>query len=437
MEYTSIEELYRLFLMHPIISKDTRQISDNCIYFALKGDSFDGNQFAIQAIEKGAKYAVIDDPNQKRGDQYLLVKDCLTTLQQLANYHRNQLHIPIIAISGSNGKTTTKELIAAVLSQKYNTLFTLGNYNNHIGVPLTLLRIKEEHEIAVVEMGANHQKEIEFLCKIAEPNFGLLTNIGKAHLEGFGGIEGIKKGKSELYRFLEQENNTTFINNDDAILMELNLNDRIITYGKNDKAYCIGSLTQTHPVLKGNWACNNKTGVISPQLYGEYNFYNILAAICIGNYFNVDDQLISEAINSYQSEMNRSQIKLIDDFKVYLDAYNANPTSVKLAIENFEKAEEKEKIAILGDMFELGDEAIHEHKNIIDQLKEVQSFSAIVLVGENFFHHQFNNERFLFFNSTETAKSWFDSYDKSGKTFLLKGSRGMKIETLLNKKAEE
>jgi len=437
MSYTSTEELYRIFSSHPKISKDTREIETGCIYFALKGDSFDGNKFAKNAIEKGAAFAVIDDVSKKEGSKYILVEDCLLALQQLANYHRNKLDIPILAISGSNGKTTTKELVSSVLSKKYNTLFTSGNYNNHIGVPLTLLRLNATHEVAVIEMGANHQGEIDFLCKIANPTHGLLTNIGKAHLEGFGGFEGVKKGKSELYRYLESKNASTFINSDDEILIELSPKENKVDYGKNLNAYCKGTLDNTHPNLNGRWNCNDVNGVINSKLYGEYNFYNILAAICIGHFFEVEKVQIEEAINNYESDMNRSQIVKIEDYKIYLDAYNANPTSMKLAIENFEKTSDGKKIAILGDMFELGEEALEEHQKIVTQIANTNSITQTILIGKHFFKHQFDSGKIIFFESTPEAKVWFQELDKSNTSFLLKGSRGMKIESIMQKKAGE
>ena len=432
MKITSLEDLYRIYINNPVISKDTRNISKNCIYFALKGESFDGNRFAKEAIEKGAAYAVIDDPDYQLNDNYLLVDDCLTTLQKLANHHRQKLTIPIIAISGSNGKTTTKELIATALSGRHNTLYTQGNYNNHIGVPLTLLSIDQSHEFAVIEMGANHQKEIDFLCSIADPDYGMLTNIGKAHLEGFGGVEGVIKGKTELYRHLEKKNGTVFINSDDELLMSLKPNCKVITYGTNQQSDCVGSLAKTHPTLKGKWSFNDSHGEIDSRLYGEYNFYNILAAICIGNYFGVKGDDIDQQINSYESDMNRSQMVTYGDHRVYLDAYNANPSSLKLAIENFEKNSESGKIVVLGDMFELGEEAEKEHKKIVEQLLKSNKLEKSVLVGDNFYKHSFSNEKFLFFKTTEEARNWFQKEDKTNKAFLLKGSRGMKMESILN-----
>jgi UDP-N-acetylmuramoyl-tripeptide--D-alanyl-D-alanine ligase len=432
MKYVSIEELYSIYSQHPIISKDSRNIPQGCLYFALKGEKFDGNKFAIESLKKGAAYAVVDDPKVAGSSNFLLVKDCLETLQLLANYHRKNLKIPIIGITGSNGKTTTKELISAVLNKKFKTLFTEGNYNNHIGVPLTILKINESHEIAVIEMGANHQGEIEFLSSICEPSHGMITNIGKAHLEGFGGVEGIKKGKSELYRFLEKTKGVVFLNNDDEVLKELSRSESPVMYGCSNSSYCIGSLAETHPRLKGEWSCQYQSGEITPTLYGEYNFYNILASICIGSYFGVESNRIDEAINSYESEMNRSQLIKKEDHTIYLDAYNANPSSVQLAIENFERNVEGSKVILLGDMFELGNESKAEHKKVVGYLEKSEMFDSCILVGAHFFNEKINNKKFHFFKETAEAKKWFQATTKKNKSFLMKGSRGMKMETILN-----
>lgn len=431
MKYPSIEEIYSVFLTHPVLSKDTRNIPENCIYLAFKGEVFDGNQFASQALEKGAKYVIIDNEEFYIDERCILVEDVLKSTQDLANYHRNQFDIPILAISGSNGKTTSKELIASTLSKKYNVLYTQGNYNNHIGVPLTLLNLNSNHEIAIIEMGANHQKEIDFLCSIAEPTHGMLTNIGKAHLEGFGGIEGVKKGKSELYRFIEKTGGTTFLNASDPILVSLNKNKNHIGYGINDTAYCVGKLMQPHPQLNGSWKCENDSGTIQPKLYGEYNFYNILAAVCIGHYFKVSPSDIDDAVNNYESDMNRSQFVQKDDYAILLDAYNANPTSTALAIDNFDKETRQHKVAILGDMFELGEESATEHLNMIKQSMNKSSIALFVFVGKFYSQHKQSASQHLFFETTDDAKEWFSSYEKKGCTFLLKGSRGMKMESII------
>lgn len=432
MKKTTIRDLYQVYLQHPSISKDTRTISEGCIYIALKGESFNGNSFADSALEKGAAYVLIDEEAYWKNERYLLVDDVLKSLQQLANYHRKQVSIPVLAISGSNGKTTTKELISATLAKKYNVLYTNGNYNNHIGVPITLLRIKPEHEIAIIEMGANHQKEIDFLCSIAEPDYGMLTNIGKAHLEGFGGEEGVRIGKTEMFRFIEKNGGQLFVNLDDPkIKASVPENVKTITYSLTEEADCRGSITTTHPRLKGTWITKTNSGEIESSLYGAYNFHNILAACCIADFFDVSPQQIDEAINQYESDMNRSQLVEKNGIRIYLDAYNANPSSMTLSLDNFEKSNEREKIAILGDMFELGEASFNEHLKILEQLENTNSIQRAILIGEHFSTHSKQFTKFLFFRTTSDAKQWFLEQDWTGKTLLLKGSRGMKLESLL------
>lgn len=432
MNKTNIAELYSIYLKYPVISKDTRNITKDCMYFSLKGESFDGNVFAEQALEKGAAYVVIDDERFCKDERYLLVNNVLEALQTLANHHRQQLQIPIIAISGSNGKTTTKELIAAVLSKKFKTLYTEGNYNNHIGVPLTLLRITKEHEIAIIEMGANHQGEIDFLCKIAAPNYGMLTNIGKAHLEGFGGEEGVRKGKTEMFKYIEKSKGTLFINLDDSKIKASIPNTKIITYSINVHADCRGTLLQSHPRLIGEWESDENKGNINSSLYGAYNFHNITAACCIGTFFKVASKDIDIAINEYESDMNRSQIVKKLGATIYLDAYNANPSSMSLSLDNFEKVKAPNKVAILGDMFELGDSANKEHFQIIEQAKKYSSIQCSIFVGKHFQKHSYNHKKVKFFETTAIAKSWFLSKQWGDYTILLKGSRGMKLEEIIN-----
>ncbi len=431
MKKTNTGELYQVYLKHPELSKDTRTISEGCIYLALKGESFNGNIFAEEALKNGAAYVVIDEKEFKKDERYLLVDNVLESLQQLAHHHRKQLHIPIIAISGSNGKTTTKELIAAALSKKYKTLYTLGNYNNHIGVPLTLLRITKEHEIAIIEMGANHQGEIDFLCQIAEPNYGMLTNIGKAHLEGFGGEEGVRIGKTEMFKYIAKTNGTLFINLDDTNIKASTPDTKTVTYSIYEVADCSGTLMETHPRLIGKWAKNSSSGKINSSLYGAYNFHNIMAACTIASHFGVDATNIDDAINKYESDMNRSQIVKTLGADIYLDAYNANPSSMSLSLDNFEKVKAKKKVAILGDMFELGESAYLEHSAIIEQAKKNTSIHLNIFVGEHFAEHRFEDKKVKFFKTTEDLKKWFKSNSWVGFTLLLKGSRGMKIETLL------
>lgn len=432
-EITLTSELYSVFKKCTGVSKDSRDIQDGCIYFALKGANFNGNLFAEEALRKGASYAVVDEDINSEDVRILRVENCLQALQDLARFHRYKLKIPVIGITGSNGKTTTKELIAAILSKKLNTYFTPGNLNNHIGVPLSVLEIDEKHDIAVIEMGANHQGEIAFLCTISQPSHGLITNIGKAHLEGFGGIEGVKKGKSELYKFLHHVQGKVFLNGDDQILTELTPDLELIQYGSNKEFYCQGSLYKSQPNIKGDWICHNQSGLIKSPLFGEYNFYNILAAICIGNYFGVSATEINEAISHYNSTNNRSQFIQKENFTILLDAYNANPTSMQKAIENFKGREANSKVAVLGDMFELGEVSKEEHKKLI-HLAEKQNFDLCVFVGSQFILEQKLAPNLLFLANTEEAVEWFRNFDKEGKEFLIKGSRGMALERLLKNK---
>ncbi|HEX3386316.1 MAG TPA: UDP-N-acetylmuramoyl-tripeptide--D-alanyl-D-alanine ligase, partial [Mucilaginibacter sp.] len=331
----STQELYRLYLQHPVISTDTRKISPDCLFFALKGENFDANTFAEQAIEQGASYSVIDNPAYKKGDQYLLVEDVLLALQDLARHHRRQLMLPVVGLTGTNGKTTTKELINAVLSQQFNTYSTQGNLNNHIGVPLTILSINSDHEAAVIEMGANHQKEIELLCSISQPSHGMITNVGKAHLEGFGGVEGVKKGKGELYDFLAPHpprGGVAFVNCDDPILVNMALSrglDPIIYYGKSDAASLVsGRIIDNSPLLTLEWTDrrSDRNHAVKTQLTGEYNLPNILAAICIGLYFNIAPHKINAGISGYQPKNNRSQVMKTATNTLICDYYNANPS---------------------------------------------------------------------------------------------------------------
>lgn len=430
----SISQLYEIYLRHPEISKDSRTIDQDCIYFSLSGESFNGNKFAAQALEKGAAFVVVDDPEfyLENDNRYLLVEDSLKSLQDLARMHRSRLDIPVIGITGSNGKTTTKELIHSVLASHYKTFATQGNYNNHIGVPLSILSIDKEIEFAVIEMGANAQGEIAFLSSIANPNYGMITNIGKAHLEGFGGIEGVKKGKSELYKHLQAKDELVFLNADDPTLVKLAKHNRSFTYGTKEKVDCKAILKSSHPNIQGSWEFQGEKGEIDAQIYGSYNFYNMLAAISIGSYFRIPKEKIEKAINQYQSSNNRSEVRKIDDYTIYLDAYNANPSSMSAAIDHFEKLHVKanSKVLILGDMFELGTDAKIEHQRIIQICLE-KEFGKIVLVGQNFYQLADSTDQIEFFEHTEDAKKWFDTFEKSDRHFLIKGSRGMALERLL------
>jgi UDP-N-acetylmuramoyl-tripeptide--D-alanyl-D-alanine ligase len=446
------EQLYQLYLQHPIISTDTRKIRSGSLFFALKGDKFDANTFAEQAIKAGAAYAVIDNPEYQLGEQYLLVTDVLTTLQNLARYHRRQLNIPVIGLTGTNGKTTTKELINAVLSQHFKTQATQGNLNNHIGVPLTILTIDTTHEAAVIEMGANHQKEIELLCSISQPSHGLITNVGKAHLEGFGGIEGVKKGKGELYDYLGSTGNewrgvgVVFVNSDDTVLMKM-AGDRALSnmvyYGSNNSSNLIsGEIIENDPMLTLQWT-NNKTGEsykVKTQLTGAYNLHNILAAINIGAFFNLTALEINAGIEGYQPKNNRSQIVQTATNTLICDYYNANPSSMAVAIENIGKIDAQRKVLILGDMFELGDESLAEHafvfKKAMDTLVDERvfigkDFSAAAAKSMDHGPWTMDEKTIRFYATAEDAIAGLRTGPIKNSTILIKGSRGMALERLV------
>jgi UDP-N-acetylmuramoyl-tripeptide--D-alanyl-D-alanine ligase len=432
MNSIDINDLYQVFLAHPVISTDSRAITKGCIFFALKGDNFNGNEYAAQALEKGAAFAVVDESRYVAGNHYLLADDTLKPLQKLARHHREQLTIPVIGITGSNGKTTTKELIRQVLSTTYRTYSTKGNLNNHIGVPLSILSITKNHELAVIEMGANHQGEIAMLCEIALPSYGIINNVGKAHLEGFGGFEGVKKGKGELYRFISKYNGVVFINSDNAHLREMADNAQVtdrITYGKEGTVYCRGELTQSQPTLHVKWQCGEKSGEVLSQLIGEYNFENILAAVCIGNYFSVPPEQINNAIEAYVPDNSRSQIVIKGNNKIILDAYNANPTSMAAALKNFALLPDKHKVLFLGDMAELGSESATEHQAIADILSEML-FDEVVLVGKNFNIVTLSKPHPCFLTSDE-ATAYAKERNYTHATILIKGSHSSKMEKVL------
>ena len=428
-----MQSLYTKFLScNQNITTDTRKITKGCIYFALKGDKFDGNIFADEAIEQGAAYVVIDNKTLVKNDKYILVDDVLTTLQQLANHHRKQLNIPVIGITGSNGKTTTKELVYAVLSKKYNTQYTQGNLNNHIGVPLTLLTITSQHEMAVVEMGANHQQEIDMLCRIAEPNFGIITNIGKAHLEGFGGIEGVKKGKSELYKYLKEVNGIVFLHGDDAVLADLSKENNKVTYGTNKLYDVVGKCNKTSLFVELAWRTRYKAtevkaaDFIKTNLVGVYNYNNALCAACIGNYFKIEEDLINEALQNYTPTNNRSQLQKTENNSLILDYYNANPSSMQAAIENFYNMHAEHKMLVLGDMLELGEESINEHKAIITLLHD-KKLDDYLLVGPIFSSLQKEKS----FVTSKQAHDFLQLNPIKNKTILVKGSRGIALEEVV------
>ena len=430
---SQIEEIYKHYLINRVVSTDTRAITEGCIFFALKGPSFNGNTFAVKAIEAGASMVVVDEAEYKLDERCILVDDSLKALQQLAAHHRSQLKFPFLAITGSNGKTTTKELVRNVLAKKYNVHATKGNLNNHIGVPLTILSIPDKTNFAVIEMGANHQKEIEFLCSIAQPDFGLITNVGKAHLEGFGGFEGVKKGKGEMYAFLHEQGRTAFVNTDNEHLNKMVAEygpSSIVSYGTNSNAYCRGELNSSEPTLNLTWKCESSFGEIQTQMIGAYNFENILSAICIGSYFRVKPEDMNEAIAAYVPDNSRSQIIHQGTNTIVLDAYNANPSSMEAALRNFEKMESDSKIICIGDMAELGDESEVEHKRIIDQLKQMR-YHQLILVGKNF--GAFANEiKSNHFENSSLAADFFKKNFPENSLILIKGSRSSKMEVLLS-----
>jgi UDP-N-acetylmuramoyl-tripeptide--D-alanyl-D-alanine ligase len=421
-----IEELYSYFLSCTSISTDTRKIEAGSMFFALKGENFDANTFAAEALEKGARYVVIDNPSYKTDDRILLADNSLIALQHLAAHHRRHLGLPIIALTGSNGKTTTKELINAVLSSKYNTKATIGNLNNHIGVPLTLLSFTTDTEIGIVEMGANHQKEIEFLCSIAEPNFGYITNFGKAHLEGFGGIEGVIKGKSELYTYLEQNNKTAFVNLDDDIQKEKTSKFSRFTFAVNNYNCDVRiEKVSANPMVKVTY----KGTQINSNLIGLYNAHNINAAIAIGAFFKISIDKIQQAIEGYVPSNNRSQLIEKNGNSIILDAYNANPSSMDAAINNFSYLDSEAKIAILGDMFELGAESLQEHKQLVEKVaaKGIETY----FIGKDFYSNRIDHHHLHFYETYDSFKENFQNIKPANKTILIKGSRGMALERAL------
>ncbi len=434
---TSIAELYSNYLLHRAVSTDSRSITPGSIFFALKGQSFNGNTFAQKALESGAAFVVVDEAAFQLNDRCLLVEDALTALQQLANYHRMTMNFPVLAITGSNGKTTTKELIRNVLAKKYNVHATKGNFNNHIGVPLTILSTPLITNFLVVEMGANHQKEIELLCRIANPDFGMITNVGKAHLEGFGGFEGVKIGKGEMYSHLQQSGKVAFVNHDNQHLNEMVKKHQLenaVYYGTQGEVYCKGELLHTEPTLTMTWKCESAFGEIETQLIGAYNFENVLSAITIGNYFRVKPEDIREAVVAYSPDNSRSQIIKSGTNTIIMDAYNANPSSMEAALKNFQKMNSHSKYICIGDMAELGDESFKEHQRIIELLKTIDN-NQLILVGKNF--GAFVGEiACLHFENSNLAAEYFQKQLPENSLILIKGSRSSKMERLLELKIE-
>jgi UDP-N-acetylmuramoyl-tripeptide--D-alanyl-D-alanine ligase len=423
----SIPSLYQKFLQCAGVSTDSRADQTGSLFFALNGPNFKGAAFAEQALAKGARYAVVED-EEMASDRCLYVENTLVTLQQLALYHRRKLNIPVIGVTGSNGKTTTKELLNAALSRKFNTLYTQGNLNNHIGVPLTLLRLKPEHEIAIVEMGANHPGEIDLLCRLAEPTHGLITNIGKAHLEGFGSLEGVAQAKSELYRFVAETNGTIFLNTNIDLLKRLsqNLPNKITYPSPND--YLHLEMVEASP----NVIYKSENGRhVTTHLMGAYNFDNIAAAVCIGKYFGVSEEKLNAGMADYIPANNRSQIIRKGSNSILLDAYNANPSSMEAAIKNFGSSAGTPKVLIAGDMFELGPESSSEHRKL-GELIAAQGFQQVFLCGKEMQAAAEANPEFRHFETKKELEAYLKEIPVTNSHLLIKGSRGMGLETLLD-----
>lgn len=422
-----IAQLYEIYKQYPTITTDTRNCPKDSIFFALKGSSFNGNEYAKQALEKGCKYAVVDDARYATNDDnIILVEDVLMTLQQLARYHRSKLRIPVIGITGTNGKTTTKELISAVLSQQFNVLSTQGNLNNHIGVPLTLLRLNKDHEIAVIEMGASHMGEIKFLAEIADPDYGLITNVGRGHIEGFGSFENIIQTKGELYNYLRNRKDAKFfMNYDNSYLRELVQEDlEPIYYGNDESLFVSGKIISADPYLTFSWRFSQNHHKVCTNLIGDYNLTNVLAAVAIGKYFGVKSAKVCEAIEGYTPTNNRSQLKRTSLNTLIIDAYNSNPTSLNAALSNFSKMKMENKVLILGDMKELGETAKIEHENIIEFIAQ-NKFDQVFLVGEQFSKTESPYDKFL---SVNDLINYIKQHPLSGKHILIKGSRSLQLE---------
>lgn len=419
-------ELYQYFLASNGVTTDSRNCPPGAMFFALKGENFDGNKFAEKALQQGCRYAVVDDADYVSSPDMLLVEDCLTALQQLANYHRRQLGTPVIGITGTNGKTTTKELVSTVLSRRFRTLFTRGNFNNHIGVPLTLLRLTPAHQMAVVEMGANHPGEIRTLSHIAEPDYGLITNVGKAHLQGFGSFEGVIRTKGELYDFLREKGAPIFLQNENPYLQEMARGMECIRYGQTQGLEVSGKVLECSPFLSFEWTAAGSTHRVDTRLIGAYNLDNALAAVTVGRYFGVPDDDISEALQAYSPENNRSQLLCTGRNRLIVDAYNANPTSMMAALDNFRQMDAEHKMVILGDMKELGEAGTEEHRNVAEYLSRCD-FDCVVLVGPEF---SALHTSYTCMPDTPTLIRWLQEERPQGYTILIKGSNSMKLAAL-------
>lgn len=422
----SIIDLYDLFIHNPQITTDSRNCPKGSIFFALKGDKFDGNQYAGKALASGCVYAVIDNPDYYIGERTILVDNVLKTLQQLAHHHRKVLGLPIIGITGTNGKTTTKELLAAVLSTKFNLLYTEGNFNNHIGVPLTLLRLTHDHEMAVIEMGASHPGDIKELVDIVHPNYGIITNVGRAHLEGFGSFEGVIRTKGELYDYIRRSKGKIFIKKENEYLQSIAKGIEQITYGNGDNAFASGQVVSCDPFLVFNWKQQGKLHTVETHIIGSYNLDNVLAAVAVGRFFKIPAERISRAIAAYEPTNNRSQFKKTDNNELIIDAYNANPSSMKVALDNFITMPVQPKAIILGDMRELGPTSDELHAEVVAQIKKGQ-FDKVFLCGE---HFSKVGKEFSPFATTEAMVEELRKQPLKGYHILIKGSHSMGLEKL-------
>ncbi len=423
----TIPELYDLYLQYPSVQTDTRKLKHRDLFFALSGPKYNGNQFALQALAAGASYAIVDENINSADERIIVVENVLSTLQELAKHHRQQFDIPFIAITGSNGKTTTKELVNAVLSSHYITYTTEGNLNNHIGIPITLLRIHSDAQMAVIEMGANHQKEIQKYCEYVLPTHGIITNCGKAHLEGFGGIDGVRKGKGELFDFLRNTGGTAIIYNDYSYLLEMSARIQpVFKYGTKD-GDITGQAIAGETMLKVKISGGINLNTIQTQLVGDYNLPNVLCAIATGKLFDVPGNKIEEAISKYTPTNSRSQLLKIGSNKFILDAYNANPTSTRAAIENFAGIPAESKVLMLGGMMELGDDSITEHTEIVELIKQFK-WNQVVLVGGDY---QNISHPYTYFENVAAARQWMLQHGFQNTYFLVKGSRSMQMEKIL------